>query len=266
MRWMISGSASALLFVASGTAASTYHTQQYRCAVGGERFKAQVQMSMTSFGQRPDGQLYHTGRAPMVECPGNGLVYYKDEFSKTEARQLTPIVAGAEYQALRKTDTAGYRAYWLMSRLGADPSELARALLVASWSSDQDAARKARYQREYVAAVAALRANSEDRLWLRLRAANALRELGEHAPSNALLERLQQEVKLLEDVEQRESGLQLVAGLQALNAEGNRATEPLTLIPDIIAAEYCAKPPRALSASEIARCTSPSIKALVAKR
>lgn len=85
--------------------ASTFAKEKFRCAVGGERFTATVQMSMTSFGQRPDGRLYSTGLAPLVECPGNGLVYYKASFEPAEVVRLAPLVASAEYQGLRRTDT-----------------------------------------------------------------------------------------------------------------------------------------------------------------
>lgn len=245
--------------------ASTYDEVEFTCAVGGERFVAVVQMSMTSFGRRPDGKSYNTGIADLPECPGNGLVHYKDEFSRSEVAKLTPLVESAEYQSLRKTDTLDYRVYWLMSRMDMPSDQVAGALLAATWSSDGQAERKARYQTEFVEAAAALPA-AGDSLWLKLRAANALRELGKHQQSDALLLQLDPAISALADSDERSWAKELAAGLRALNAEANRASEPATLVPDMIAAEICFKPSRNLSESEKVVCSSEGMKTLIAQR
>jgi hypothetical protein len=259
---MTSIAAVVLLFTAPASA-STYTEEEFRCAVGGQRFTAVVQMSMTSFGQRPDGQAYHTGAAPPLECPDNGLVYYKDKFTKAEVQRLTPIVSSPEYQTLRKTETAEYRIYWLMRRMGESQTELLSALLAASWSSDQDMPRKARYQREYVAAITAMPADAPQSFWLQLRAANALRELGQHGASDALIDKLHPVAAKVSDVEERQAAEELLAGLKTLNGEENAASEPVTLIPEMVAAGICARPGRTLTRSETAVCARPDILQLI---
>src|SRR5438046_8528906 len=75
------------------------------CPVGGESFDYQQPVSSAALGMRPDGKPYGTASAPapLPECPGNGLVLYKD-YTADEAKTLGPLVAADDYQALRKTD------------------------------------------------------------------------------------------------------------------------------------------------------------------
>jgi hypothetical protein len=263
-RWPLSIAFAAILAVAgSGADASTFTQEKVRCAVGGERFTATVQMSSTSFGKRPDGKAYSTGLAPPIECPGNGLVHYKDKFSPDEVAKLSSLIAGSDYQHLRTADNVYYRLYWLMRNMREKPEDVASALLVASWNSNNGSKQKSRYQREFITAVEALPPGTGDLFWLQLRAADLLREIGDHAQSAKLLAKLLPQANALRDPQDSTSVAEFISTLQTLNVEANRASEPTTLIPPEIAADICADPKRILSPSEVSRCGSAEIKSLI---
>ena len=157
--------------------ATTIFEQTFTCPVGGEGFTASVVGSTSSWGQRPDGKP-NGGLAPwpVVECPTNGLPLFEESFEPEEIVQLTRLIATPEFAALRERDTTYRRIWWLRRELGADPFTLASDLLAASWETDEDAMRKARYQADFAAAVDALErdpAVSEAWFWLSLRGANA---------------------------------------------------------------------------------------------
>ena len=265
MKWLVvSAIGAALALWPSDGAASTFFQETLRCPVGGKEFTATLQGSSSSFGQRPDGRPYSTGLAPPPECPGNGFVFYKDKFTADEAAKLTPLVNGAEYQALRGTENVYYRLYWLLQHMGAKADEVAQAVLVASWNSDDEPERKARYQREFVALAATLPADTKDLFWYQARAADLLRELGDHAGSNALLSVMEPRIAAFPSSEARENWTLFVSSLRVLNAEGNRLAEPVTMVPPQVAASICVDTKRPLTGSERERCASASLKEPIA--
>jgi hypothetical protein len=256
--------------VLSNTAqATTVVPQKFVCPVGGEKFIANVIASMTSWGQRPDGRRYGTTPiVPLTECPGNGFVYFDEKFSESDAQKLEPLVNGPDYQALRKSDRQHFRAWWLMDRLGRDPLDTAWMLLVASWESDDDPTLKSRYQRAYVDVLAHISLTADKRrdwFWMNLRAADALRELGEFDKSNALLATLDRSDLLPTDKEELEGARYLIDGLKSLNADRNAKSEPTNLIPPRIAAEICASDPK-LSPVEVKACGGPEIVKILRDR
>lgn len=163
------------------------------CPVGGETFTFTTTGSYTIFGQRPDGRPYGSWYFPlaMPECPSNGLVVYR-EFKPEEIAPLTALVASPEYQALGQ-ETPYFRAAWLAARMDPDdPVSAAFLLLSATWEVDGAPAIKARYQRAFAEAVAAIPVDPDnlDSLFLRYRRANALRELGDFDGASAALDTL----------------------------------------------------------------------------
>ena len=244
--------------------ATTLSPEDFVCPVGGEKFTADVIGSMTSWGQRPDGRRYGTSPIiPLTECPGNGFVYFKDKFSKPEVEQLTPLVLAADYQTMRKTESPFFRGWWLMSNTGQDPFDTSWMLLVASWDSDADPARKARYLRAFIDSARALAWSEEKRstwFWLNLRAANALRELGEFESSAQLLISLDQASRLPTDADELKGARFLLDGLKALNTEKNVTPEPANLIPEMEAAHRCLTGEATLTASELKACQSADIE------
>lgn len=248
--------------------ATTFFPQSFTCPVGGERFESPVMASNSTFGQRPDGKPYSPMPvAPIVECPGNGLLLYQEKFSNEEVRKVKPLIASADYQAMRARETQYYRLWWLRKQMGDTPEDLAFTLLVASWETDGDAPRKARYQQAFVDAVRELGTGTpaRDRFRLDLRAANALRELGAFDAAGQMLDRLAAEAASVEDADERSASSRLIDGLRALVAEKVTVSEPVNLIPDDLAIFPCVVRRATLAPVEQRVCDTPAIRAKIAE-
>jgi hypothetical protein len=244
--------------------ATTYASQQFTCPIGGEKFEANVVASNSTFGQRPDGKPYSPLPVyPLVECPGNGLILFEETFAPDDLAKLTPAIASDEFKAMRSSETQYYRAWWLMQQVGRDRYALARVLLQASWESDDDPARKTRYQNAFVEAVQKLdrQKDKNEWFWLNLRAANALREIGRFDEASAALTSLDTEQNLPDDADERAGARSLIDGLRLLIADQNRAAEPANLIPQVQATFRCTEP--GLTAVELRICGTPEMKAAI---
>ncbi|HEX8225374.1 MAG TPA: hypothetical protein VF605_16290 [Allosphingosinicella sp.] len=156
-------------------------TEQMTCPIGGGSFSFTTTASYSTYGERPDGKPYGSWTFPLAlpECPANGLVLYK-QYTPEEVAKLEPLVASEAYQALRKQDTAYYRAYWLMKAMGLGPERYLWALLQAGWEAQDKPELRKRYLAELAEASAAVPARPADINWIGMegRAINALRELG----------------------------------------------------------------------------------------
>lgn len=139
--------------------AMTFMKVDYVCPVGGERFSASTMGSGTSFGHFLDGRVFGAIQSPwpLVQCPGNGFVLFRDEYSKDELQALTAYVESDDYQRLRDTETS----YWLLSRLmqviKAPAQEQASVLQQATWQASE-----AQYPRYVAAATAAFAGQCPD--------------------------------------------------------------------------------------------------------
>lgn len=139
--------------LAAGTAsAMTMLPVDYVCPVGGETFTAQTVGSGTAYGHFLDGQLYGPIGSPwpLVQCPGNGFLLYKRDFSAEEIARLTPYVESAEYQVLRHTETSYGLLARVLRHMGEPDQVLAGVLHQATWQAQGE-----QYPR-YVAAAAAI--------------------------------------------------------------------------------------------------------------
>jgi hypothetical protein len=240
---------------AAPAGATTLVTQPMTCPIGGASFDYRVPVSGPVAGLRPDGRPYGTGTypPPLPECPGNGLVLYKD-YTPQEAKTLEPLVASDDYQALRKTDTQYYRAYWLMKQMGVGPERSLLALLEAAWEADGKTDLRARYLTELAEESAKVPARPTDLNWLGLegRAIDALRELGRFDEASARLAKVP--VKALdvrvpegagaseEAVRQarlKRGWLAYFEGLKAAIARKDASAEPFDMIPKGVAYGYC---------------------------
>lgn len=242
--------------------ATTYAPVRRTCPIGGEKFESYEMMSNSYFGSRPDGKPYSptpVGRIP--ECPQNGFIIFDDELTPTELARLTPLIATAEYRALRQAETQYYRAWWLLSRSGRNDRYLEAAfLLTASWQSDDDPVRKARYQAAFVTAATGLTrdgGNTERWFSLNLRAANALRELGRFDEAAARLDSLDRQDILPREKEALAGARFWIDGLRGLVRTRNRASEPLALMPANMVAWQCLD--GKADPTERARCDEPKI-------
>ncbi|MXO61172.1 hypothetical protein GRI89_16635 [Altererythrobacter salegens] len=252
----------AVALLSDPASATTMFPQKFTCPVGGETFTDNVIGSYTTFGQRPDGRSYGTLPIyPLVECPGNGFPIYQEEFTPEELAKLTKLVESSEFQALRKTETSYFRLWWLFRQMDKPPTQLANTLLVASWESDDDPVRKARYQALFVTAAAQVpREDGEEWYYYNLRAANALRELGRFEEAADLLHAIGPSSASMADKDELEAVNKLVDGLTRLIAEANPASEPTNLIPPMQAARRCLDEASALSPVETQACASPDYR------
>jgi hypothetical protein len=264
---MFAGSLMLAAMAQPPAAATTVFSRKFTCPIGGEAFEDSVIGSYSTFGQRPDGRSYGTLPVlPLVECPGNGFLLFEDAFTPEEIAKLSPLVQGPEYQAIRHSETPYYRAWWLMRGLGREPERLASALLVASWEADGDPARKVRYQRAFLEAAGQIVPESEEWFYYNLRAANALRELGEFSEAETLLTAVEASNGWPQDEDDREGARYLLEGLRLLAAEGNAHPEPTNLIPPMAAAERCMEETADRSPAERAACKKAEYEKAIADR
>ncbi len=241
------------------------------CPVGGESFDYQQPVSSAALGMRPDGKPYGTGAAPapLPECPGNGLVLYKD-YTADEAKTLTPLVASDDYQALRKTDTQYYRAYWLMRQMGVGPEDYLWALLQASWQAEGTPELRARYLAELAEASAKVPPNPADMDWIGMegRAINALRELGRFDEAAARLAKVPlakldvpvpegpgATAQAVTDAKVKHGWLTFFEQLKAAIARKDSSIEPFDMIPRNVALDYCIDRAATLAEDQRAFCT-----------
>jgi hypothetical protein len=194
---MTAGVVGVLAALAGAASAGTPFPVKMKCPVGGESFTYVDTMSYSTWGSRPDGKPYGSWEfpKPIPECPGNRLVVFA-EFSQAQVKALEPLLASAEYRSLTG-ETSYYRALWLAKALNLPDTPAAWLLLQASWQADGDVERKARYQREFVAAIDAEPVKGADLTWLSMqaRAVNAERELGAFDAATARIQRLRDQLK-----------------------------------------------------------------------
>jgi hypothetical protein len=260
----------ALAFAAPALAATPTIKKTMTCPIGGESFDYLQPVSSAALGMRPDGKPYGTSAAPapLPECPGNGLVLYKD-YTEDETRTLGPLVASEDYQALRKTDTQYYRAYWLMRQMGVGPEDYLWALLQASWEAEGKPELRARYLGELAAASAKVAPNPADIDWIGMegRSIDALRELGRFDEAQARLDkvplaRLDVPVptgagaseKAVADARAKRGWLTFFQQLKAAIARKDSSIEPFDMIPRSVALGYCIDRTATLTGEEHGFC------------
>jgi hypothetical protein len=262
----------ALALAASPSAAATPTVKRaMTCPVGGEAFDYQQPVSSAALGMRPDGKPYGTSAAParLPECPGNGLVLYKD-YTADEAKTLGPLVASEDYQALRKTDTQYYRAYWLMRQMGVGPEDYLWALLQAAWEAEAQPELRLRYLAELAEASAKVPPNPADMDWIGMegRSIDALRELGRFDDAAARLAKVpvaKLDVKVPEgagaseaavrDAKAKRGWFTFFEQLKAAIARKDSSIEPFDMIPRSIALGYCIDRAASLAEDQRAFCT-----------
>jgi hypothetical protein len=238
------------------------------CPIGGEAFDYRQPVSSAALGMRPDGKPYGTSAAPppLPECPGNGLVLYKD-YTADEVKILEALLASEDYQALRKTDTQYYRAYWLMRQMGVGPEDYLWALLQASWEAEGKPELRARYLGELAAASAKVPPAPADIDWIGMegRAIDALRELGRFDEAAARLARVPLgrldvavpaggSEKAVAEAKVKRGWLTFFQQLKAAIARRDASIEPFDMIPRTVALGYCIDRAASLAEEDRAFC------------
>lgn len=247
----------ALLVPAAAAAAGFPVTQEMRCPIGNRSFTFTTTASYSTWGARPDGKPFGSWTFPLAlpECPDNGLVVY-DRFEPDEVRRLGPLLASAEYQALRRSgDTSYYRAYWLMRRMGETVPVQLWYLVQAGWQAENGSPLRRRYLEELVARGPELgEPRDEVGLAMRARVINALRELGRFDEALAMIRATPLEIaRDSEDVRARDDWRGHYATLERIVARGDSSVEPIDQIGRREAARRCAETD-ALSETDRALC------------
>jgi hypothetical protein len=216
--------------------AGTPVTTRMTCPIGGERFDFTTTASYSIFGTRPDGKPFGSWTFPLElpECPGNGLIVYKENFEPAELTRLGALIETPGYRALRGGDTSYYRLSWLLREMGAPRREVLWALIRATWQPANDSALRARYLGELAVLAAAEPDAPADLPGFALRAyeINALRELGRFDEASALLARtslapLRPEGSHAGAQDRDRAGwLQHYSRLEALLARRDRSADP----------------------------------------
>ncbi|MBC2776234.1 hypothetical protein [Parasphingopyxis marina] len=256
-----------IIAFAPKAAATTFFEQAFVCPIGGEEFTAAVVGSNTTFGSRPDGRPYSPLPVyPITECPGNGFLIFQDEWTDEELAILEAAVETREYQQMRAEETPYYRLWWLAGQVDAPAHILARHLMVASWETDGNIARKTRYQQAFADAVASLDRTAEtgNWFWLSLRAANARRELGQFEAAETEFAAVEQSLPAISEEREREYTVEFLTVQRQLIAEGNAASEPVTLVPAMSAIFRCVLAGNDLTESEVQACQSDDVQEAIA--
>lgn len=247
--------------------ASTFFDQNFVCPIGGEKFTESVVGSNSTWGERPDGKPYGSlSIYPLIECPENGFIMFKEEWTEQELSILKDAISTAEFENMRQSETSYYRLWWLRSKIAKDPIALADALLNASWESDNHIERKHRYQTMFIAAAKNIvqMDDPEYWFWLNLRAANAMRELGQFTQSLEYFKLVESNIPLnLEEDTQSYLNKYFVSQRQLI-AEENKASEPANMIGENNASWRCIVHKSELTASEMPICNSDSVKQRIA--
>ncbi len=282
MKWM--PIVAVLTAMAGGTAAQAGmpYPRKMTCAVGGENFTHVGTASYSIYGDRPDGKPYGSWKFPIAlpVCPGNGLVMYR-EFTKDEIARLKPLIESAEYRAMIPRDTPYFRAAWLERALKPDSDSIPWITLSASWEADGDPALKAAYQRAFADLAVATKPAPENLEWLflQMRAANALRELGEFDKALALIravprdglavevpDRTNDNYEAVQDAESRVWLAEFLPRLEAVILRRDSSSEPLDLIPLRMAIGECLRAKEAAARLPPAGfCQSGKVVAALAK-
>lgn len=261
--------AACLTLGTSSSNATTFFEEEFVCPIGGEKFKAKVVGSNSSFGQRPDGRPYSPLPVyPVIECPENGFLLFDEDFTEDELTALASAIETPEFNALRETETQHYRVWWLKEKAGRGLGSQVSSLLQASWETDDNSERKARYQTKFAETAMKWPRNEDDAadwFWLNLRAVNALRELGQFSRGLQWLDFVMQPEHLPKDTDALEGANLLGGELRTLLQEENGYFEPANLVPTESAAFRCVISRSDLSPVEVKVCRSEAVAKFVEK-
>jgi hypothetical protein len=264
---LIASLATAAAFAAPAPAQETVRMS---CPVGGEIFDYVRPAVPAPTGMRADGKPLGTPLAALPECPGNGLVLYKD-YSEEEAAKLAPVVEAADYQALRESETQRYRAYRLMRALGEAPDDYLWVLLQAGWEAEDKPELRARYLAELVDAAGEVPARRNDIQWIGMegRVINALRELGRFEEAEKRLNDLpllfldvqvpsgeDADRKAVAEARARRGWLTYANQMRKALERRDSSLEPLDMMPRTAALALCAEQAGKLSEAQQSFCSA----------
>lgn len=171
--------------------------QDFVCPLDGRAFAAAQPVSGTSFGIWLDLQPFGPIAAPwpLPECPEDGFLLYKKEFSAEELAVFRAYTASGEYRALRETPGQYWRFSHLLEREGVPLEKRAFILLQSTWEADAEHY-PARAEKTLEAFGAVLRTGNmetEKILTARMVSGELERRLGRFADADARFEALKKD-------------------------------------------------------------------------
>ena len=158
----------ALIFICLMLPVMAYaHTNvrsEYICPIDGTEFSALLTGSDTSRGMMLDLQpiSVSVGRYPwpVAECPTDGMVMYKRDFTPEEVATLKDYVSSPEYQSMRQEDTSYWRVARLKEKLGVPLNKRWFTMLQATWQAHSK--KYEVYARETIGVIETLLADPGD--------------------------------------------------------------------------------------------------------
>lgn len=184
----------AFQFVAPANATYISAPKTYKCTIGGEEFQFSEILSTTTWDMRLDGKPIGMAVFPikLKQCPTNGFVDFKENYSKNELVKLKKIIESDEFIGAKNFTPQNYPPHYLLflelDRGGYSKTDAAWALLQSTWNLsvstkniDYEDLRTKPILSEFVQYIDK-NSNSFDiysRINLKIYAANAQRELGQ---------------------------------------------------------------------------------------
>ena len=127
-----------LLFFTNNFASAVEAPIEVECPLGGSNAKGWEVLGSFQSGMGLDGRRYgaHVQPNPPPECPDNGFLVYKKNFSESELIQLRKYIFSEEYQSMWKnTAPAFYRLAKIYEYEGKPLVDYYYHYLIATWES-----------------------------------------------------------------------------------------------------------------------------------
>ena len=183
--------------------------ETYVCPIGGEEFEFSEVLSTTTWGMRLDGKPIGMISYPikLKQCPTNGFVDFKDNYSKSELAKLKKIIESQEFIDAKNNEPQKYPQHYLLflelDRGGYSKLDAADALHKATWDLlvstkdiDYEDLRTLNILKEFVQYIDK-HSNAFDnysRTNFKIYAANAQRELGQFDDAQKRLDEIKKSI------------------------------------------------------------------------
>lgn len=184
-----------LLILPAAAHSHTTITTEYTCPVDGTTFSHFGTGSDTTRDMKLDLQPIGMGSYPwsVAQCPTDGMIIYKRDFTPKEIAILKDYVPSPEYQKMVKDDTSYWKIAKLKEKLGVPLNERWFTMLQATWQTYGD--KYELYTRETISALETLLASPKDKKEKDLETWNLLlgelnRRVGEFDKAKAIFEDL----------------------------------------------------------------------------
>ncbi len=199
----------AFQFTAPANATYISAPKTYKCPIDGEEFQYSKILSTTTWDMRLDGKPIGMLAYPikLKQCPSNGFVFFKDNYSKNELVKLKKIIESEEFVSAKNNEPQKYPQHYLLflelDRGGYSKLDAADALHKATWDLlvstkdiDYEDLRTLNILKEFVQYIDK-HSNAFDkysRTNFKIYAANAQRELGQFDDAQKRLDEIKKSI------------------------------------------------------------------------